>query len=215
MRFRCLSAVELLLLSVWSTKLELLGHKSHARAAQSRLGLASQRGQDGQFLYEFNHFGVPGGSFWAQGWMPEAILKNRGSSHARCYENDAKIAAQGRLWEHIGVLKGLLGRPWVQFARHFGSFGWYFARFVRKSVILRFRCLSPVELLLLAVWATKLELLGHKSHARAAQSRLGRASQRGQDSQVRPVGSVWLSELWDQSGLSPDPSQVGGQSLSI
>ena len=67
-------------------------------------------------------------------------------------------------------------------------------------MILRFRCPSTVELLLLAVWAAKLELFGYKSDARAAQSRLGRASERGQDSQVRQVGLVWLSELWESLG---------------
>ena len=154
---------------------------------------ASQRGL---FLHEFDDFGVPGGSFWAQGWMPEAILEDHGSSHAKCDENDAKITAWGCLWEHIGDLKGLLGRPWAQFARHFGGCGWYFSRFLWKSVIFIFRSHSAVELLLLTVWATKLELLGHKSRARATQSRLGRASGRGQDSKVRPVGSVSLSELW-------------------
>ena len=81
-------------------------------------------------------------------------------------------------------------------------------------MILRFRCPSAVEVLLLPVWATKLELLGHKSHAQAAQSRLGRASERGRDSQVRAVGSVWLSELWNPSQPSRNSSQVGGQSLS-
>ena len=84
---------------------------------------ASQRGQDEQFLYEFNDFGMPGKSFWSQGWMPEAILKDRGSSHAKCHENDAKIAARERLWEHIGALKVLVERPWPQFARHFGGCG--------------------------------------------------------------------------------------------
>ena len=54
--------------------------------------------------------------------------------------------------------------------------GVIFDRFVGKSAILIFRYLSAVELLLLTLWATKLELLGHKSHVRAAQSRLGRAS---------------------------------------
>ena len=84
---------------------------------------ASQRGQDGQFLYEFDDFGVPEWSFWVQGWMPEAIFKDRGSSHAKCYENDAKITPRGSLWEHIGALKGLLGRPWAQFARYIGGCG--------------------------------------------------------------------------------------------
>ena len=99
---------------------------SVAESSYSKVDQASQRSQDVQCLYEFDHFRVPGGSFWAQGWMPEAILKDRGSSHAKCYKNDAKIAAQGHLWEHIGALKGLLSRPWAQYARHFASFGWYF-----------------------------------------------------------------------------------------
>ena len=146
--------------------------------------------------------------------MPEASLKGHGSSHAKCFENVAKIDARGRFWEHIGTLKGLLGRSWAEFARHFGGCGHYFRRFLEKSKILIFRCPSHKELLLLAVWATKLELLGHKSHARAAQSRLGRASQRGQDSQVRPVGSVWLSEPWNPSETSREPSQAGGQGPS-
>ena len=73
-------------------------------------------------------------------------------------------------------------------------------------MILRFRCPSTVELLLLAVWAAKLELFGYKSDARAAQSRLGRASERGQDSQVRQVGLVWVSELWKSLGTAgPQP----------
>ena len=79
-----------------------------------------------QFLNEFDDFGVPGGSFWAQRWMPEATLKYHGSSHAKCLENVAQIADRGRLWEHIGALKGELGRPWAQFARHFGGCGWHF-----------------------------------------------------------------------------------------
>ena len=77
----------------------------------------------GQFLYEFHDFGVPGGSFRAPGWMPEATLKDHGASHAKCCGNDAKIGAQGDLREHVLALKGLLGRPWEQFARHFGDFG--------------------------------------------------------------------------------------------
>ena len=77
-----------------------------------------------------------------------------------------------------------------------------------------FLCLSAVELLLLPVWATKFEILGHKSHAQAAQSRHGRASQRGQDSQVRPVGVGVMETARDRPKLSPKPSQVGGQSLS-
>ena len=80
----------------------------------------------GRYLTEFDDFGVPGGSFWAQRWMPEATLKDHGSSHAKCSENVGKIAVRGRLWEHIEALKGLLGRPWAQFARHFGVCGWYF-----------------------------------------------------------------------------------------
>ena len=135
------------------------------------------------------------------------MLQDPGSSHAKCYENDAKIAARGRLWEHIGVLESLLERPWAQFARHFGGCGWYFRQVLQKSVTLRFRSPSVVELLLLAIWATKLELLGHKSRAQAPKSRLGRASQRGQDSQVRPVCAVWLSELWKPSRISRKPSR--------
>ena len=125
---------------------------------------------------EFDGFGVSGGSFWPQVWRPDGILQDPGSSHAKCYENDAKIAARGRLWEHIRALKGLLGKPRAQFARDVGGCGRHFRRFLEKSEILRFRCLSHVELLLLAVWATKVELLGHKSRAQAAKSRLGRAS---------------------------------------
>ena len=79
---------------------------------------ASQRGL---FLHEFDDFGVTAGSFWVQGWMPEAILEKLSSSHAKCYENDAKTAPGGRLWEHIAALKGLLERPWAQFVRHFGG----------------------------------------------------------------------------------------------
>ena len=162
---------------------------------------------------EFDGFGVSGGSFWPQVWRPDGILQDPGSSHAKCHENDAQMAARGRLWEHIWGLRGLLGRPWAEFARHFGGCGHYFRRFLEKSEILRFRCPSHVELLLLAVWATKLELLGHKSRARAAQSRLGRASQRGRDSQVRPVGAVWLSELWKSSEtVAPQPKTKSSQS---
>ena len=79
-----------------------------------------------RFLREFDDFGVPGGSFWAQRWMPQATLKDHGSSHAKCFENVAKNAARGCLWEDIGLPKSLLGRPWAQFARHFGGCGWYF-----------------------------------------------------------------------------------------
>ena len=80
----------------------------------------------GQFLHEFDDSGVPGGLFWTRHWMPEATWNEHGSSHAKCLENVAKIAARGRLWGHIGALKGMLGRPWTQFARHFGGCGLYF-----------------------------------------------------------------------------------------
>ena len=53
--------------------------------------------------------------------MPEASVKDHGSSHAKDCKNVAKMDARGRLWEHIGALKGLLRRPWAQFARHFGG----------------------------------------------------------------------------------------------
>ena len=46
--------------------------------------------------------------------MLEATLKDHGSSHARCSENVARIAAQERLSEHTEALKDLLGRPWAQ-----------------------------------------------------------------------------------------------------
>ena len=74
--------------------------------------------------------------FWGQRWMPEAILKDHDSNHAKCATNVAKVAARGCLWKYIGALKGLLGRPWAQFARHCGGCGLYFERFVWKSVIL-------------------------------------------------------------------------------
>ena len=80
----------------------------------------------GQFLNEFDDVWVSGGSFGVQRWMPEATLKDHGSSRAKCSENVAKIAARGCLWEDTGALKGDLGRPWAQFARHFGGCGWYF-----------------------------------------------------------------------------------------
>ena len=67
-----------------------------------------------QILIEFDDFGVPRGSFWAPRGMPEATLKYHGSSHAKCLENVTQIADRGRLWEHIGALKGELGRPWAQ-----------------------------------------------------------------------------------------------------
>ena len=58
--------------------------------------------------------------------MPEAPLKDHGSSHAKCSEKVAKIAAKGCLWEYIGALKGLLGSPLAQFARRFGTAGGIF-----------------------------------------------------------------------------------------
>ena len=119
-----------------------------------------------------------------------------------------QIVDRRRLWEHIGYLKGQLGRPWAQFARCFGGCGLYFWRFARKNLIFEFRCLTAVELQLLAVWATKLELLGYRSQARAAQSRLGLASGRGQDNQVSPVGAVWLSELWNPLGNCRNSAQT-------
>ena len=64
----------------------------------------------GQFLCKFHDFGVLGGSFWAPGWMPEATSKDHVSSNAKCRENVAKIGAWERLWDHVGALKGLLGR---------------------------------------------------------------------------------------------------------
>ena len=80
----------------------------------------------GQLLNEFNDFGVPGGSFWAQRWMPEATLKDHGSSHAKCPENVNKIAAQACFVDTSGALKGQLGKSWAQFARRFDSCGLYF-----------------------------------------------------------------------------------------
>ena len=76
---------------------------------------------------------------------------------------------------------------------------------------------SAVELLLLPLWATELELLGLKIPAQVAQSRPGQASQRGQASQV----SSFLVGVMETAGnrrkplgTSPELSQVGGQSLS-
>ena len=56
--------------------------------------------------------------------------------------------------------------------------------------------------------ATKLELLGHKSHARAAQRVLGQASQRGQDGQVRPVFVGVMETVRKPSGNRRKPAQT-------
>ena len=90
------------------------------------VGLTDLHRLPGQFLHECHDFAMPRTSFWAQGWMPEATLKDHGSSHAKCYKNVAKIDDWGCLWEDIGALKGLLVRPWAQFARRFGDCGLYF-----------------------------------------------------------------------------------------
>ena len=66
----------------------------------------------GQFLNEFDDFGVPGGSFWAQRWMPEATLKDHGSSHAKCFKNGAKFltgGAFGSIWGSEGRAREALG----------------------------------------------------------------------------------------------------------
>ena len=47
----------------------------------------------GQILHDFNDFGMLGGSFLVQVCMPEATLKDHGSSHAKCCENVAKTVA--------------------------------------------------------------------------------------------------------------------------
>ena len=86
-----------------------------------------------QFLSKFDDLGVPRGSFWAQCGMPEATLKDHGSSHATCCENVAKLAAQGHLWEHLGALKDLLGRPWEEVGRHFGGCRWHFWRLLLEK----------------------------------------------------------------------------------
>ena len=81
-------------------------------------------------------------------------------------------------------------------------------------MILWFRCQSAAELLFVHVQATKLELGGPKSHAPTVQSGLKGSSQSGQDSQVGPVGSVLLSDLWNPPEPSRTSGQAGGQSLS-
>ena len=51
----------------------------------------------------FTILGVPGGLFWAQGWMPEATLKDHGSSHAKCCEKCCKTCCPGApLGSHWG-----------------------------------------------------------------------------------------------------------------
>ena len=79
---------------------------------------ASQRGQDRKVSpigHEFNDFGVSTRSFWAQVWMPEAMLQEHGSSQAKCCEKVAKMAApgtplgphwgsEGHAWEALGTV---------------------------------------------------------------------------------------------------------------
>ena len=62
-----------------------------------------------------------------------------------------------------------------------------------------------------AIWTQK----SRPKEVGTAQSGLGGASQRGQDSQVWPVGSVLFLELWKRTRRKRDSDQVGGQSLSI
>ena len=45
-------------------------------------------------------------------------------------ENDAEIVTEGCLRERLEALKGLLGRSWGRFVRHFGVGGRCFLRFV-------------------------------------------------------------------------------------
>ena len=45
-------------------------------------------------------------------------------------ENDAEIVAEGCLRERLEALKGVLGRSWGRFVRHFGVGGRCFLRFV-------------------------------------------------------------------------------------
>ena len=130
--------------------------------------------------------GCPHGHFGLKFGCQKQFYKNMAQGTQNVAKMSPKWPPQGRLWDHIGALKGMLGRPWAQFACHFGCCVWYFVRFLTKSVILEYRCPSAVELLLLAVWASKLELLGRKSRQKSPQT--GKSEGSGQSSQTGRSG---------------------------
>ena len=65
--------------------------------------------------------------------QPWAIV---GPSREKSLENDAKMVAHGGLWEHLGDLKGLLGRSWGRFGPHL----WVCRRCFRRSVLGKCDC---------------------------------------------------------------------------
>ena len=77
----------------------------------------------------------------------------------------------------LGPLKGLLGRLWIQFARHLGGCGWYVYPFLLEKCDLVISIPYVLKLLLLRLWATKWEALGCKflpEQPKAASDRQGR-----------------------------------------
>jgi hypothetical protein len=121
------------------------------------------------------------GRFCGKSGCPKQPWAIMGPSCAKSLENDAKMVAPGRPREHLGALKGLIGRSWVRFGRHVGAHRRCFIRFVREKCDFVTSMPSAEELLLLLVRAPKLEPLGPKSHDRTVQKdqRNGRKSKTG------------------------------------
>ena len=100
------------------------------------------------------------------------------------------------LWGHAWEV---LGQIWLVVLS-----GRCFPTCCQKLVISVFRRLSRTEWHLVQVRVSTLELLGLKSHARAAQSRLEGARQRIQGSKVGRSVRDALSEIWKRLQIKPE-----------
>ena len=178
---------------------------------------ASQRGQDRKVSpieHDFDDFGVSTRSFWAQVWMPEAMLQEHGSSQAKCYEKVAKMAApgtplgprwgsEGHAWEVLGPVCLSLWLLRVVFCAIFEEKGDFGMSVPLCSRIATFGCLGEQ---VGAIREQKSRPSRQKSPQRGKSGESGQSSQSGRSGAA--VGAM------ETVGTQPRPkSRQGTKSI--